>query len=58
MSLPDTCIRGIINDDDNYFTVEGVIRDSAFRFEEKGRPDGKWEQSINWNDDENALSLL
>jgi hypothetical protein len=56
MDFPEHCIRGIPNKD--FISDDGIIGSHLFHFKkEHNRQDGWCEQSINWNDDENAISF-
>lgn len=56
--LPNRFFRGLSSEKD--FTPEGYITPSAFEFHDhtNDRDDNYWEASINWDDDEKALSTL
>ena len=59
MSYPDFFIRGISGS--NGLDEEGAPAAYLFYFGEKNLPirkDGYWEESINWQDDDGALTLL
>ncbi len=56
MSFPDNCIRGIPNTD--FMNDDGLPGSHLFHFKNEHRRDDGWiEQSINWDDDENAISF-
>jgi hypothetical protein len=58
MSYPDNCIRGITNKED-YSAEDGVVASTAFHFNPRQhtRQDGWVEQSINWQDDKEAIDF-
>lgn len=51
---PKEFLRGIANKD---FIDNGHVLHSAFQFDDTGRADGNWEASINWLDDDGAITL-
>jgi len=51
MKYPDTCIKGIPNDD--FLIEDGSVASHLFYFKQVHKRDDGWiEQSINWNDDD------
>lgn len=56
MSYPEKIIRGVSNKD--FIDAEGRALASMFQFEDAEREDELQEASINWYDDNGALSLL
>jgi hypothetical protein len=55
MAYPDNCIRGVANDS---FIVKGELSPHLFYFRKEDiRPDGWSEQSINWEDDTDAIGF-
>jgi len=55
MSYPDNCIKGVPNDS---FIIKGEISPHLFYFDSRdSRPDGWTEQSINWQDDADAIQF-
>ncbi|MCL4262232.1 MAG: hypothetical protein KJ069_03420 [Anaerolineae bacterium] len=56
MSYPDNCLRGVPNG--TYLIEDGSVGAHLFHFEETySRGDGWIEQSVNWEDDGNALVI-
>jgi hypothetical protein len=56
MAFPDSCLKGIPNDD--YIVEDGSVGTHLFYFDEKHTRDDGWiEQSINWEDDDTVLEL-
>ncbi len=56
MSFPDNSLTGIQND--SLILQKGVVSAGLFQFRENPiRSDSKKEQSINWQDDQNAIVL-
>lgn len=56
MNFPINSLRGILNND--YIVEDGTVASNLFFFDDKYIRDNRWiEQSINWQDDENAISL-
>lgn len=55
MAFPDNCIRGIPNE--QFVNEEGTLGSDLFYFQDVDRGDGWREQSINWEDDEDAIGL-
>lgn len=56
MPFPDNCIRGIPNQ--SFMIEDGSIGSHLFHFDNKHRREDGWiEQSINWEDDENAIEF-
>ena len=56
MALPDTCIRGIPND--TYIYSDGAVGSHLFYFNDPDRGDGWSPLSINWEDDEGAMTVI
>jgi hypothetical protein len=56
MIYPDRFIRGISNK--GYVDPGGLVSGEIFSFDDAKRDDGFFESSINWYDNEEALSLL
>ncbi len=54
-NFPESCIKGISAQDQ--IGQGGNAAPHLFNFKDKIRPDGWKEQSINWNDDEEAISF-
>lgn len=56
MSFPDNCIRGIPND--SYLVQDGSVGAHLFHFDiGSARTDGWVDQSINWQDDPEAIEF-
>lgn len=56
MQFPDNCIKGIPNSD--FLIEDGTPGSHLFHFKEDHRRDDGWiEQSINWEDDEQAIEF-
>lgn len=57
MKYPDNCLKGILND--TFLSDGEIVRPSLFYFDESKnlRNDGWVEQSINWEDDINAIDF-
>jgi len=56
MEFPDSCIRGITNST-CLTEVSTVASTSLYEFSKMCRADGWIEESINWNDDTNAIDF-
>lgn len=58
MGFPDSCLRGVPND--SYIIEDGSVGSHLFYFEDgkTSRTDEWIEQSINWEDDSRALTLI
>jgi hypothetical protein len=56
MTLPDTCIRGILNN--NFIYSDGTVGSDLFFFADPDRGDGWSPLSINWEDDESAMTEI
>jgi hypothetical protein len=56
MAYPDKFIRGVANP--SYVDADGRASAEIFQFDDASRPDGFYESSINWYDDECALQLV
>jgi hypothetical protein len=56
MGYPDRFIRGVA--DPNFIDDEGRASAAIFQFDYANREDGFYESSINWYDNENALSMI
>lgn len=57
MKYPDRCLKGILNN--QFVSDNGIAKANLFYFEESkySRADGWVEQSINWEDDANAIGF-
>jgi len=56
MSFPINSLKGILNN--SYIVEGGTVSSHLFFFDDKYIRDDRWiEQSINWQDDENAMTL-
>ena len=55
MNFPENCIRGIPND--SFINEDGSLGSHLFHFLSANRGDGWVEQSINWEDDANAVKF-
>lgn len=56
MCYPDNCIKGIPNQD--FILPDGTIGAHLFHFKEVNKRDDNFiEQSINWQDDDNAINF-
>lgn len=53
-TYPNSFLRGLSSRD---FVEKGQVLPLAFQFDDNGRSDGNREASINWYDDEGALSI-
>ena len=55
MEFPENCIRGIPNRD--FLTPGRLVATHLFYFSDDARDDGWIEQSINWQDDDQAIEF-
>jgi hypothetical protein len=53
--FPDSCIRGIPNED--FIIRENAVASHLFNFKDEHYRKGWLEQSINWNDEEQAIDF-
>lgn len=57
MTYPDSCLRGIPNDD--FLNEDGTVGAHLFYFKKRFERDDGWiEQSINWQDDDTVADLM
>ena len=56
MTLPNTCLRGIPND--TYINSDGAVGSHLFHFNDPDRGDGWIPLSINWEDDDGAMTMI
>ncbi len=56
MPFPEKIIKGIPKKK-HYISDGYIIGSNLFNFKDNSRPDQKWETSINWDDDDDAINF-